>query len=235
VTAWRAHALTRGGAAAAFVVGTVTFGAGGLRGALVLLAFFISATALSRLGRARKRAIGEIAKGGPRDARQVAANGGIATLCILAAGHTGWGFAAFAGAYAAANADTWGTELGMLARQPPRSILGGAPVATGISGGVTTLGTLAELAGAALIAGFVPSAALAVGVGGVAGALLDSLLGATVQARRWCSRCARECENDPHACGTPTVPRRGLRWFGNDAVNVAATAAGALIAAALSA
>jgi len=203
----------------------------------VLLGFFISSTLLSRVGRERKRAIGELAKGGARDAWQVLANGGVATLGIVAGGPLG--IAAFAGAYAAANADTWGTELGMLARQPPRSILTGKPLATGMSGGITAIGTLAEVGGALLIAGFAtaawPSSRLfaAAALGGVVGACVDSYLGATLQERRWCPACERECENDPHACGTATVHHRGLPWMRNDAVNLAATVTGALVAVGL--
>lgn len=213
----------------------------------MLLAFFITATLLSRVGRARKHRAEDIAKGGARNAYQVLANGGIATACIVVWPHAPLAFAAFAGAYAAANADTWGTEIGMLVREPPRSVLTGRPLAAGLSGGVSTAGTVAELAGAFAIAAVAPSAAalagaggtaalpliVAVGAAGVVGALADSVLGATLQERRWCPACARECENDPHACGTPTVHRRGLAWFGNDGVNGAATATGALVAVAV--
>lgn len=222
-------------------MGTLTFGAGSGGGAALLLAFFLSSTALSRAGRARKYAIGEIAKGGPRDALQVGANGGVATACAWLWGATrdpAW-FAAFAGAYAAATADTWGTEVGMLARGSPRSILTGRPLATGLSGGVTASGTAAEAAGALLIAVLTPVAsggalgargAAAVALAGMAGALADSLLGATLQARRWCPACERECENDPHACATPSTFRRGLPWLSNDGVNLAATLTGASLA-----
>jgi uncharacterized protein (TIGR00297 family) len=235
--AWRAHALTRSGALAAFVVGTLTFAYGGLGGALVLLGFFCTSTLLSRVGRTRKRAIGELAKGGPRDAWQVLANGGVATIAIVVGGPLG--VAAFAGAYAAANADTWGTEIGMLVQQPPYSILTGKPVGTGMSGGVTLVGTLAECAGALLIAALAtaswPSYGLfaAITLAGITGAFADSFLGATLQERRWCPACERECENDPHACGAATEHRRGISWIGNDAVNLTATASGALVALAL--
>ncbi len=255
LAAVRAHALTRFGALAAFAVGAVTFAAGTIGTALILLAFFLTSVTLSRAGKARKRALVDAAKGGPRDARQVLANGGIATLCLIAwivrdhgMAASAW-FVAFAGAYAAATADTWGTEIGTLAAQPPRSIATGAVLATGISGGVSGPGTAAEIAGAVLIAVLTPIALLLalpgtpVGVhalarlilpvfaGGFGGALLDSLLGATLQARRWCPACERECEVDPHPCGTATVARRGLPWLDNDAVNLAAAAAGAAIAA----
>ena len=266
------HALSRGGAIAAFVVGTLTFGAGTLGTALLLLAFFISSTLLSRAGRARKRALVDIGKGGPRDAAQVLANGGVATACIVVwalvdhGSATSLWFIAFAGAYAAATADTWGTEIGTLAPDAPRSVVTGAPIATGLSGGVTPAGTAAEIAGAVLIAVLTPvalvlalpanNATIALPVspffagladrspfaafalltivpvfaGGFAGAWIDSLLGETLQERRWCPACERECETDPHVCGTRTERRRGLAWMSNDAVNACATLCGAAVA-----
>jgi len=165
----------------------------------------------------------------------VLANGGVAAACALLAMRYGLPLlAAFAGAFAAASADTWGTEIGSVLGGVPRSIATLRPVAAGLSGGVTFAGTLAEIVGAAAVALastaidarlFVP-----VFAGGVAGAFVDSLLGATVQSLRFCPRCARACETDPHACGAATAPQRGASWFGNDAVNFAATLAGALAA-----
>ena len=238
--ALRARALTRDGAVAAFVVGAAVFGATGWRGALVLFAFFVPSALLSRLGRARKAALGAVGKHGPRDAWQVIANGGAAALCALLAMRGSAVFAAaFAGAFAAAAGDTWGTEIGTLSQNPPRSILTFRQVEPGLSGGVTLVGTLATLAGAAVVACVAALAGIAsffpVAVGGFAGALIDSLLGATVQAQRWCNDCARPCETNPHRCGAPTTLRRGVAWLDNDAINGAATLSGAVIAAALTA
>jgi uncharacterized protein (TIGR00297 family) len=209
---------------------------------LVLLAFFIPSVALSRIGRARKKQLIDIGKGGARDAWQVLANGGVATLALafaLAGGATDLLFAAFAGAYAAATADTWGTEIGTLARGMPRSILTLRPIPTGLSGGITRAGTLAECAGAiwiALLAGLVVHTPLvAVALGGIIGALADSVLGATLQELRSCPSCARTCETNPHVCGTPTALERGIPGFSNDLVNALATAVGALVAASLAA
>jgi len=208
----------------------------------VLLAFFVPSVGLSRFGRRRKKQFIDIGKGGARDAWQVFANGGVATLCALGAGFAQsarrpatarlW-IAGFAGAYAAATADTWGTEIGTLARGAPRSILTGRPIPTGLSGGITGWGTLAEIVGASWIgvcalAALGPAAAFwPVVAGGVIGAFADSLLGATVQELRACPACARTCETDPHVCGTPTTLVRGIRGFSNDLVNFAATVAGA--------
>jgi uncharacterized protein (TIGR00297 family) len=233
--AYRARSLSAGGAAAAFAIGAIVFGAGGWQAALVLFAFFIPSTLLSRVGKARKRALLDIGKHGPRDAWQVLANGGIAALCVLLALRFGvplW--AAFAGAFAAASADTWGTEIGTLAAGKPRSILTFAPIEPGLSGGITFAGTLATVGGAtcvalvawlAHIAPFFPIAAA-----GIAGAFLDSALGASAQALRHCASCNADCETNPHHCGAATTLRRGFGWMENDAVNFAATLGGAAIA-----
>ena len=268
LAAWRAHALTRGGAVAAFVVGTLTFAGGQLGFTLLLLAFFVPSVLLSRRGRERKRAMTDAGKHGPRDAMQVLANGGVAALCALlyAITHEFRWVWAFAGALAAATADTFATEIGTLADGPPRSILSGRPIARGLSGGVTLAGTAAEIGGALWI-GFatialeivsiarrggasphatiampaalgrselggvaIVIAALAIPIAGIAGATLDSVLGATLQELRRCDACGRACETDPHACGGRTTLVRGVRGVTNDLVNVAATAAGAVVA-----
>lgn len=160
--AFRARALSVDGALAAVVVGTVVLGVGGAAWAILLVAFFIASSALTRWRAAAKAAAGEeVVKGGRRDAVQVLANGGVATA--IAALH---GlrpdlalFPAFAGAIAAATADTWATEIGLLSRATPRLITTGRRVPAGTSGGVTLLGTAAALAGGvfigALAAGFV--------------------------------------------------------------------------------
>jgi uncharacterized protein (TIGR00297 family) len=227
--------LSRSGLAAAAIVGVLVWIFAGWQGVVVLFAFFIPSTAISRIGRARKRALVDIGKHGPRDAAQVLANGGIATAAAVLSHWFGpVMLAAFAGAFAAASADTWATEIGTLAKSAPRSILTFKRLAPGLSGGVTWQGSLAQLAGAAVVAlvaalvhvaPFIP-----VLIGGVAGSIADSLLGATLQTLRYCPQCQRDCETNPHLCGTQTVVRRGLRWFDNDAVNFAATLTGAIVA-----
>jgi uncharacterized protein (TIGR00297 family) len=265
LVAWRARTLTRSGAIAAFAVGTLTYASGTVGFTLVLLAFFVPAVVLSRIGRARKRALVDIGKAGARDAMQVLANGGIATACAVGFAFTHdarWALA-FVGAYAAATADTWATEIGTLAAQAPRSIVNFRPIATGLSGGITLAGTTAALAGAlwtgivaplGILLAFIggsgdfgwsstgPSV-MGIGVAEIAvvpiagflGATADSLLGATVQELRRCDACDRTCETDPHACGSPTRLVRGVRGMSNDVVNLLATAVGAAAAIGLAA
>jgi uncharacterized protein (TIGR00297 family) len=219
------------GAVAAAIVGAAVFATGGWSFAAALFAFFLPAVALSRFG----------SQHNARDARQVLANGGVAAACAVAFACTRSPVlaAAFAGALAAAAADTWGTELGTLARGNPRSIATFRTVARGLSGGVTTWGTFAEIGGA-LVVGLVAWAVgiapwWVVGVAGFAGALADSLFGATLQALYYCSRCERNCETHPHLCGSATSLIRGWGAIDNDAVNAIATLTGALAAGGIAA
>lgn len=270
LAARNAGMLSRSGARAATGLGTIIFGLGGLTWALMLLVFFVSSSVLSRLFKQRKQLLEEnYAKGSERDAWQVLANGGVAGLFVVAHGFypmQAWPWIGFAAALAAANADTWATELGALSVYPPRLISNGQKVEPGTSGGITLTGVLAALAGAGVVSlvgvifwrgatglslvGVPFNLAELLGVSpvnfslehralwlviltlaGLAGSLVDSLLGATFQAVYRCPVCAKETERYPkHGCGTPTVRVRGLPWLNNDLVNLACTLSAALAA-----
>ncbi|HST07875.1 MAG TPA: DUF92 domain-containing protein [Gemmatimonadaceae bacterium] len=242
LAARRTRTLSSSGALAGAMVGTICMAAGWNWGAL-LLSLFISSSALSRVGQARKASLVDsvVEKGSERDAGQVLANGGVfavAALGQLASPSPLW-LALGAGAIAASTADTWATEIGTLSRAGPVSILSLKRVPAGTSGGVTALGNVAAAAGAAFIAAEatlaswpVPFAAVA--VGGMAGALADSVLGATVQARRWCEACSASTERLVHTCGARTTHAAGLEGFDNDVVNAVCSAVGALVALGMS-
>jgi uncharacterized protein (TIGR00297 family) len=251
--AYRRGALTPSGAAGAILTGTIIFGFGGWDWGLLLIAFFVSSSLLTRYKETAKLQVADqFAKGGPRDLWQALANGGLAALIALGSGLTGGTHGlllfAFVGAIAEANADTWATELGVLSAETPRMITTRKPVAPGTSGGVTWDGTGAALAGAALIGGLamlfrwigktplhmavmlMPIGALA----GMIGSLVDSLLGATVQGIYYCDTCGKETERELHRCGNRTRQVRGWRVLNNDWVNWIGTLAGAAVAAGLS-
>jgi uncharacterized protein (TIGR00297 family) len=248
VLGYRRSALSGSGFWGALITGTLIFGIGGWEWGVLLVAFFVSSSALSFYRSRDKQGLAEkFAKGHRRDLGQALANGGLAALLAVLSWwqpHPLWFFAC-AGAMAAVNADTWATELGVLSSSPPRLITTGRRVEVGASGGITWLGTGASLAGASLIgllAGLASLALrqgcadavgllLAATVGGLTGSLIDSLLGATVQAIYWCDVCGKETERRVHRCGTETRLLRGWRWLGNDAVNFVASAVGALVAA----
>jgi uncharacterized protein (TIGR00297 family) len=238
----RAGSLSPSGAVAAAIIGTASVTAGWGWGAL-LVTYFVASVALSRVGSATKAARVEaiVEKGGRRDAAQVMANGGVFALLALSSlvAPAPWWPAVAAcaslGALAAATADTWATEVGTLAGGVPRSILTMYPVPAGTSGGVSAPGTLASCAGALFVAAIARTlglspALLAVTLGGIAGAMADTVLGATVQERRRCSACGRDTERRIHGCGARTTVSGGIAGIDNDAVNLGATIAGAAVA-----
>jgi uncharacterized protein (TIGR00297 family) len=216
--------LSPRGTFAALLVGGAVAAGSGWTGLVLLFAFFLSSTWLTP-------------GGGRRSAAQVAANGGVAAAAALLSRLNPIGTAAFAGALAAAAADTWSTEIGDRSRSAPRLVTTRVAVPRGTSGAVTWLGTAGGAAGAAFIAavaallGLVdPRAAAFVAAGGLAGAFADSLLGATLQARYRCPACGAVGETRRHGCGATGVLVSGLAWMTNDTVNLAATLVGAAVA-----
>lgn len=211
VGAFAAHRLgllTAGGAVGAAVIGALTFGLGGWEWALLLVIFFATSSAVTQWQADEKAEAGRtFAKGGRRDLGQVLANGGLPALLAILHWRwpDAWLFAAYTGALAVATADTWATEVGLLAEAPPRLVTSGRIVRPGTSGGVTVLGTVAAVVGAAVIGlsaavlyslrdvvtfgglglwdasglPLLPIGALA----GLVGTAVDSLLGATLQAQ----------------------------------------------------
>lgn len=238
----RARSLAPSGALAALAIGTVAVAAGWSWGALLVL-YFVSSSVLSHAGRAEKerRTTSIVAKGGERDATQVFSNGLVFAIgaAVSLWSHDARWSALGIGSLAASAADTWATEIGTLYGGTPRSLLTWKRLEPGTSGGVTFLGTIALVAGASFIGvmarvlGWDERVALAIVAGGVAGAIADSVFGATIQARRWCDRCAHETERHIHDCGDPTRAHRGLAWLDNDGVNLASSALGGLLAALL--
>jgi len=218
---WR-RSLSPGGVAGAVIVGSLIFGLGGWIWGLLLITFFVSSSLLSHYRHRDKEAVAEkFAKGGRRDLGQALANGGMGAIVAIAyfASPEPALLAAYLGVMATVNADTWATELGVLSRVPPRLITTGAEVPTGTSGGITSLGTWASVAGALLIGAMATTLtqfsslvggrgwdarALAYPIlavaGGMAGSLFDSLLGATVQGIYYCDYCGKETENALHRC-----------------------------------
>jgi len=228
-----ARALSPGGAIAAALVGTAVLSGTGWAGGLALGGFFLGGTLVSRS--LSDPSVEQFdAKGTRRDAGQVLANGGPAAIGALL-GSPGMVVASLA----AAAADTWATSLGATSSRPPRLITTGRPVPPGTSGALSWPGTAGGLLGAATVGAVAAlafaspklfSVALGVGLGGM---LLDSLLGAAIQARFSCPTCGVLCERPVHRCGTRAVHVYGWRWCSNDMVNALATSAAGIAGALL--
>lgn len=214
---YKLEALDRSGWIAASVIGSVVLGFLGWRGYLVLLLFFLLGTLATRVGYRRKanRGVAQ-SNSGRRSAWNALANGSVAAACALFSLLTPFPelFAvAFAGAMAAATADTLESEIGQLYGGPTLLITSLEPVPVGTDGGVSTVGTMAGALGSLGVAAFgggigLYSAAMisVVALAGLVATLLESAVGASLE-------------------------RRGR--VGNDAVNFFNTLSGALLAVGL--
>ena len=246
--AYAARLLTASGAVSTLIVGVIVFGLGGGGFAVPLLTFFLTSSLLSKIGKAQKAAANRgDAKGATRDAAQVWANGGIAALMALLFGlfaaswplaQTRYVMMLFLAALSTVNADTWATEIGKLSHSPPRLLTNWKPVTPGTSGAISGMGTLGALLGALII----PLSALflwtnltfieifAVTWAGFLGSLVDSVLGATLQAQYKDQTTGETTERNIGADGRSALFARGLSWFSNDVVNFLASVGGAICA-----
>lgn len=233
--------LTFGGAIAASIIGTCIFSAGSLGLTTALIWFFVSSSLLGRFRKSRKASMG-YAKPGARDAWQVLANGSVAAALACTASifpHIAAQLKyASLGAISSAAADTWATEVGSAFGASTYLLTTLKRVPSGRSGGVSLPGSIAAAIGAIL------TSAIGFGLGGmdktstysvavwialpvcaILGCIIDSVLGATLQAQfQTADGAIVENEID----GLTLV--QGVRFVTNDVVNFPSVAASALIA-----
>jgi uncharacterized protein (TIGR00297 family) len=232
---WRL--LSRSGAVATFLLASLLYGVGGLRWTVPIVVFFVLSSTLSKIGKSRKAIFENVfEKSDERDYAQVAANGGVAGILIVLSylfPHRDF-YPLYLGSVAAVTADTWGTEIGLLTSGEPVLVSTLKRVRRGTNGGVTMIGFGAGILGAGLIGlcswpwitGW--NYVLKIVIAGAAGALIDSILGATVQAQYRCGVCNEFTERlVHHETGATLV--RGYSWLNNDAVNWACAITGAFV------
>jgi uncharacterized protein (TIGR00297 family) len=239
--------LTFGGAVASLLVGFGTTWVLGFGALGCLMLFFLAAGVLGPIGRNHKaKEASKIQKkGGCRDSLQVFANGGMALFCALlyAFSPSIISLVMFGAAISEAASDTFAGEVGILSKSKPVSIMSGKPMTPGLSGAVSPLGNVAGLLGAFLIAlcwlgNFLPvtgkniAYASVIILGGFAGCLLDSVLGATVQAHYFDEKSDLLTEHR-YLHGKQLPLARGIRWVDNDMVNLMSNIFGSLLAGAL--
>ena len=249
IVAQRAKILTLSGSIAAFVIGSLAFHYVRLGGWVLLILFFVTANILSKLSRAVFKVVepGIQKKNGPRDWAQVLANGGLAGAAALYYGLSGDTLALvmFGASIAASTADTWAGEAGILSRRPPVSIRTFVVVPKGMSGGVTWLGTFSSLVGSSIIAlAWYATFAMytnhkwlflasIIAISGAIGSVVDSFLGATVQAHYYDPKREQITEHEQRD-GVRLELCRGVRWIDNDVVNFLSNVVAVLIASGFS-
>lgn len=177
---------------------------------------------------------------GMRTMSQVAVNAGLPVLVpVIGYAFTRdplW-YAVSIGGIAAGIADSWASEIGRFSSRDPVSLRTFRRVVKGTSGAVSPLGSAATVLGALAVGCFgalfggLPIVLVGL-AGGIVGSLVDTLIGASVQARFVCGTCQATVEDGLH-CGAPTQPSSGWHWVGNDVVNAFANVTGMLVGAAV--
>lgn len=208
--AYYRKSLSRSGAVAAVIIGTIIYATGGVLLMAVLLTFFVSSNVVGRLFNIKNEPAN-------RSASQVLANGFVATILsvLFYATNNEIYFMLYVISIAIATADTWSSELGVLSKSKPVSLVTLKPVEYGVSGAVTKIGLLASILGAVLISGFKMFNFYVI-LFGVLGSLLDSFLG-HFQVR-YVNETTGQINEDHYRLPTDRY-LSGFRFLTNDSVN----------------
>lgn len=212
--AWKLKLLNISGALVALIMGVVIICFGHFS-IWPMLLFFISG---SLLGRLPGRKSSDPKDGKPRDYVQVLSNGGVALLlaytnCVI---NHPLMLDLYLITVAVCTADTWSSEIGQRLSKRAFDLRRFKMVPAGLSGCISLPGLLASVGGAAVIALFAPSVEKAILIGsfGLAGSLMDSVVGAFFQARY-----AKANTQDYSDAGSGS-PAAGYALVSNDLVNL---------------
>lgn len=178
------------------ITGAAVYGGAGYAGLCMLTSFFVIGVLATAHGKQHKAAL-QPAGTHPekRTAGQVLANGGVAGIAGVLSMTDPFFREVYvllmAGSLASATADTVSSELGTIYGRNFYNILSFRREQRGLDGVISLEGTLLGIAGAALIAvvyscfaGFGKYTLLII-LAGTAGNLLDSILGAALERRKW--------------------------------------------------
>jgi uncharacterized protein (TIGR00297 family) len=230
ILAYYLHSITFWALQTAALLGVFLFIFGGWISFAALVLFFLLGSTVSRIGKNKKSdAIALHERRGARSIVQVVANGLPPLIfaafyyfteiksCLLAV----------IVCFAATTADTFSSEIGMLSKKVPFSILTLKPIQRGISGGFTLLGLFAGILGALIVSVLaIPIFGIkgmgVIIVAGLVSSVVDSVLGAAFQAKYQVLS-----ENGEHLLterksldgNNPLKLARGIRWVNNDMVN----------------
>lgn len=180
------------GAISGWCLGTALYAFGGWRVFLMLFLFFVLGTACTKIGYAKKAALGIAQeKGGRRGAKNAFANttaGVIFAFLAVATPHAMLFTLAAVAAFATAAADTVSSEIGQAFGKTTYLVTSFKRVPPGTDGAVSLEGTLAGIAASAVLAAAAASTQLVTwsGAGVVVaaafvGTTLESYLGATLE------------------------------------------------------
>jgi len=221
--------LSLSGSIATLILAEILIEIGGFNYIYPMLSFFILSSILSKISKrffSLSSAVHE--KGNRRDYMQVIANGGLPGLIVILGNIIKIDiYNLYLVSIAAAAADTWSTEIGIIfGRSPFRITKPWEKIQKGMSGGVSVSGFLGGMLGSLSIVIFsfvhnqktwqIP---FFIFLFGFIGTIIDSFLGATIQGVYECPGCKNKTERKKH-CGQETILLQGSKLITNDTVNI---------------
>jgi uncharacterized protein (TIGR00297 family) len=192
---WAAGTVGVSGVIAGVIIGTLVYACGGAGAWVLLLASFAAAAVTSRIGYQRKLYLGIAEeRAGRRGAGNAMANTGLAAVAAVLAVTTAYraeALLALAAVLVAGSSDTVASEIGKAFGRRTFLVVGLRPVPAGTSGALSLEGTAAGIAAAAALgliavrAGLAaPGELLILVLAATAASLVESALGATLEATR---------------------------------------------------
>ena len=215
IMAYLTRAVDRSGAVAGMLLATVLYFYAAWPGLVMMGGLMVVGWGVTRLGYARKEALGVAeGRGGGRGFASVGANTGAGTAFAFLAVATPYPEAftiAMVAAFATSLFDTTATEVGQAFGRRLVLVTTWRAVPAGTTGGVSVAGTLAGALGATLLAGAAwmmgligPAAGVAVIFGALGGSTLESFAGALMGKGSRSDHHLRNLAN--------TVAGAGLAW-----------------------
>ena len=227
------------GTISSIFMGNLIYLVTGIGGFILVIEFFIIGYICTRFRFKQKRRKGIAQeKGGIRSWENVVANGFAFSLfgTIYFLTNNELFLVGFITSIAIATGDTLATEIGLLSSKKPRLITNLKEVETGRSGGITILGSLASIFGIIIIIlsssingfSFNMNILYVTIIGAFFGILIDSIIGATIQAQYFCNKCNKFTELSIHHEQQNEL-MKGYSFIDNNIVNLLATLSGSVL------
>jgi uncharacterized protein (TIGR00297 family) len=247
IFAYKIKVIDKSGVLTAIPIGFTILYFGEISWFIILLLFFVTASVFTKYKHKEKQNLGAAQENdAARNWKSVLANGlPLASLAIMyyLSDRSPILMLSFVGSISFALSDTLATELGLLSKAKPRSILTGKEIGRGQSGGITLQGEIVAIISSLAIGGIcgiwlsnneisqISTIIIAALVGGVLATNLDSFFGATIQAKYRCFNCKKCLENKVTHCNKPMIRVKGISVIDNNVVNFLGAITSALISA----
>lgn len=233
------HLLDGKGVLASIPIGYLVLTVGGPRHFIILLLFFGLSSIMTKI-RVRKVGANFLEKDWVRGWKNVLANGLIPMIMIsgylFQPQHWSLITVGYLAAIGTAFADTLATEIGLLYPGKPRLITNLKEVARGTPGAISPYGYMGAFLSSLVVC--ISSIALdlidlsmtpVIIIASIIGTTVDSLIGATIQAKYQCDTCGKLVENEYH-CGRRCKKIGGVKIINTHMVNLFSTAIGGVLA-----